>query len=142
EGDVRVFLGLGDAELLQARRRDDFAEGVLQFDGGEDDGAAVGLVVFGEGDVGCLRETAPVEAGEVLLQEGEAELASAVGAEVEEENDVAVANAALADLAEDEGFEEFVRLPLAVFFRDGGGGRVAAGLALAEDDGVPGELGA
>ncbi len=141
-GDVRVFLRLGQAELLLARGTDDGAEDVVERLRSEDVGRGIFGVVLREGDVVDGGLHAARKAIEVRLEESERKLARTVGAEVEEEDDVAVAHALLVGVREDEGRHEFVRDVARIFLADGIGGRSHTALPLPHDDGIPGELGA
>src|SRR3546814_11952065 len=63
EGDVRVLLGLGDAQLLQAGLCRQFAERVAQVVGREGDGRGQLRVVLGQADIGRQLRPAPAVIG-------------------------------------------------------------------------------
>ena len=92
EGDVRVFFRFGDAQLLFTQRGEVLAQRVLQALRLEGDvHMREGGVVLGEADVvrGKIARLA-LEAAEIGLGEGAGDLSGAVGAEVEEDDAVAL----------------------------------------------------
>lgn len=107
-GDVGVFLGFGDAHLFHAGGGDGLAEGHFEGLRGEDGIAGVGFIVLGEGEEVDVWDWAALEALEVFFQKCVGELAGAVCAEVEEEDDIAIADALLVWLVEDHGGHEFI----------------------------------
>ena len=140
EGDVGVFLGLCNAQLLKAGGGNHLAEDVGELFLLEYHGGGVAGLVLRHGDVVYVRVYAAVEAVEVVVYECAGELAGAVCTEVEEEYHIFIAYALGVCLAEDAGLEELVRhaVCIALFSKLCGG--AGAGLALAEYDGVPAYL--
>ena len=108
EGHMGVFLGLGNAQLGLAVGGQVLAQGVLQLNGGIRN-LAVGHrgVVLGHADiVDLLAAAAALKAGEGVIAEDAGHLAGTVGAEVHEDDGVAIFNAAA--LAGDNGDDELV----------------------------------
>ena len=138
--DVRIFLRLGDAQLLLARRAHHIAENVLERLRPENDRAIVGRVILGQGDVMHARPDFPVEAVEILEKKSLRELPGAIGPEVEEDDGIAVVDALFVRLGKDQRRHELVRLALCVMPADRGRRRVRADFAAPEHDRVPGEL--
>ena len=105
---MRVFLGLGDVQLLQTLAGDVFAEGILQVVLGEEDVYARERVVVG-------RHAVVLQVGDgrhallrhVLLREHRGQFLGTVAAEVEEDDDVALADAPV-DVAVDQRLHELV----------------------------------
>ena len=137
---MRVLLGLRDAHLPEPGVADHLAEHQFEFLGGEGDIAGEVAVVLGQRDVVGVRAGDAVEAIEVRVEECLGELAAAVGAEVEPQDDVAVVDALGSGIAEDHRQEELIGLVGCVF----GGDRLrredVLWLADAVYDRVPGEL--
>ncbi len=138
EGDVGVFLGLGDAQLGQPCIADHLREDVDQFLGPEGDGKIEGLVVAGHADIGGKpRPDIAGEAAESRIGKGAGYLAGAVGAEVEEDEAVAVLHPAHRDapVHDHAGQNELVGHPIGVALPDGGLGAREGG-PLAGDHGA------
>ena len=140
KGDVRVLFRLGRVKLAQAACGQIVGQYVFGMRLREGHGRVEGLVVFGHAHEVHLRHMHAVELveGAFRRNEGAGELAGAVGAEVEEDDRVAVVDPAV---VEDRGDDELV----------GDVGGVARlhrphrrparkALALPEADGVPGLL--
>ena len=139
EGDVRVLLGLGNAQLGLAVGRQVLAQNVLQLHRG------IGHLAVGHGGivlshadvVHLLAAAAALEAGKGIVAEDAGHLAGTVGAEVHEDNGVAVLHAAT--LAGDAGQHELIGLVCCVGSLDGLGS-VGSMLTLAVDKGSVGLL--
>jgi hypothetical protein len=135
-GDVRVFLGLGDAQLASPRGCDELAEARAHSGRGENRRQPEGLVVFRERreDCGSHARQRRHRVAELLgphACERVGELARAIRAEVEEEHRVAVAKRRA---AVDHGRrDELVALVCGPAALDGLHRR-GAGAALARDD--------
>ena len=111
---MRIFLGLGHAQLRAAGIRHDLAEDVRERLLREDrrhqlvEFIAVLRHADGGGEVDC----APArEAGEIRIEHGAQDFAHAVGAEVEAQHAVAVLDAAI--VADHRRHDELVELLLA-----------------------------
>jgi hypothetical protein len=105
---VRVFLRLGDPELLEAGIAHHLAEDPREGLRLKDDRAVVRGVVLGERDVVHRWRDFPVKAGKVRLEKGDAELPRTIGAEIEEEHDIAIAHALLITLGKDQRRHELI----------------------------------
>ena len=108
EGDVRVLLGLGDAQLLQALLGDVFAKGVveaLRLEGNLY--VRHGRVVLGHADV-VQREEGALETGKVRVNQRAGDLAGAVWTEVVEDDRIICGNPSLRRVADDNRHDEFV----------------------------------
>ncbi len=153
------LLGLGDAEVAELVRAENVGEDVVHRLGRDDQGQLVELVVLGHADVvevlwdrgarnGLVERLPSFEVAAALLVEaafaGEdaGDLAGAVGAEVEVDADVFIAD--LADglacgVDDDEGNEELVGDAVVVVLLDAGDGvGVGAAFGFAVDHGVEG----
>ena len=139
EGDVSVLLGLGNAQLGLAVGRQVLAQNVLQLHRGICNLAVGhGGIVLGHADVvHLLAAAAALEAGKGIVAEDAGHLAGTVGAEVHEDNGVAVLHAAT--LAGDAGQHELIGLICGVGSLDGLGS-VGSVLTLAVDEGSIGLL--
>src|SRR5262249_18330151 len=92
-GDVRIFLGFGDAQLLQTGLGNDFAQRVLDGLGRERDRAVERRVICRHAHVVNVDRRLGVALGR-YVDECPRNLARAIGPKVEEDHAVAVANAA------------------------------------------------
>jgi hypothetical protein len=136
EGDVGVLLRLRGAQLRQALLGDELPEGPPRRLRRKGDRQAVAGVVLGEGHEGRgPHHAAALElAGEALglyVRDGVGELSGAVGAEVEEDHGVAVAQRRAP--LDDRRLHELVALAARVGRLHGGDG-IGGGLALAVHD--------
>jgi len=105
---VRVLLGLGNAQLLQALFGDVFAKGVvetLRLEGNLH--VRHGRVVLGHADV-VQREEGALETGKVRVNQRAGDLAGAVWTEVVEDNRIICGNPSLRRVADDNRHDEFV----------------------------------
>ncbi len=118
---MRVLLGLGQAQVRDAGIGPDVREDARQVARGECDGQAEVAFVLGEADEVGPRRLRPREVRERRFRQGAGELTGAVGAEVEEDDGVAVANRpdGLALLDDDRRLEELVGLVPGVGGLDG-----------------------
>ena len=134
EGDMSVLLGLGDAQLGLAVLGQVLAQDVLQLNRRISDLAVGhGGIILGHADVvDLLAAAAALEAGESVVAEDAGHLTGAVGAEVHEDDGVAVLHTAT--LAGDAGQNELVGLVIGVGCLDGLL-RVGGVVALAVDEG-------
>ena len=109
---MRVFLGLGEAELAQPLRRHPGAERVddllLGVGGGHEAVVLLGIIDHAE-QRRPFRAPAGFEPGEAGIADGAEDFAGAVGAEVEEEDTVAVLRAGI--VADYSGRDELVGFP-------------------------------
>ena len=141
---MRVFFGLGSAELAESGGSHDLAEIVGQGGGAEDDvGTIIGVsgVVFSECVVAGLGGDFAVETGEVRFQESLTELAGAVSAEVKPQDDIAIADSLLVGVAKNHGLHEFVSARISrIGGLNGSAGEIGADFTTAEHDGIPSEL--
>ena len=137
---MRILLRLRDAQLRFARGAYDLAQDVQQLLRREDERRRIGDVVLRQGDVINLRPCLPFKAVEILQQESLGNLAGPIGAEVEKENGVAIANALFVRVRENERRQEFIGLSAFVLGANGFGRRHLATLAPAKHDRVPGFL--
>ena len=114
EGDVSVLLGLGDAQLGLAVLGQVLAQNILQLHGRIGDLAVGhGGVILGHADVvDLLAAAAALKAGEGVVAEDAGHLAGTVGAEVHEDDGVAVLHTAA--LAGDTGQNELVGLVVGI----------------------------
>ncbi len=138
EGDVRVFLGFGEAELAQALLRHPGAEGVDDIAGRENRGH-VGIVAGRILDHAKPHQEPRVltisKLGKAGLANGAQDLAGAVGAEIEEENAVIVVNTGVA--SHHGGLDELVGFAALIGVGDRGVG-IGRGLAHCLDHRIVG----
>ena len=120
--DVRVLLGLGEPQVLDARLGPDVREDVRQTLRRKGRGEAELLLVFGESHEAQPRGPGAREVGKRLFRQRARELPRPVGPEVEEDDRVALADRShrLAVLLEDRGLHELVRLAAVVRRLEGG----------------------
>ena len=90
-----ILFRLGDAKLGKTRAADDFAEDIGQRLRRKNHRAAVGLVVFGQRDKVHCGSNFAIKALKILVQKGNRQLARPIGAKIEPDDDVAVADALL-----------------------------------------------
>ena len=137
ERDMRVLLGLGDAQLGHAHLAQILAKAVFHADARKgDEHVRHGRVILGVADVG-EREELALEAVERGVDERARDLAGAVGAVVEEDDRIVVGDHAV--LVADDGLDEFVRHAVFIALLDGVDG-IAVLHALAVDERVIGVL--
>ena len=144
KGDVRIFLCLCSAKLLQARSGNHFAENVRHRLRPENHAAALGgvsRVVFRQRVVADFRRHFAVEAVEVFVEKRDGKLARAVGPEVEPQDHIAIAHTLFVRVTENHWQEKFIA---ARFLDIGGlngiGWRNLFLRAFAEHNRVPREL--
>ena len=116
---MRVLFGFRDAQLFESRGGDDFTEHVGQVLRCEDRLAGVGRIILGERVIRDLRGDPAIKAVEIGLQECIGQFAGAVGAEVEEQHHVAIADALFARVAQDHRRHELIGLVQAVLIGHG-----------------------
>ena len=108
EGDVRVLLGFGDAQLRQAGIGKHFAEGVSQVIRRERHRCRQLGVILGQADEARQRRATRSEAVERRQYEGRGQLARTIGTEIHEHHRVAIAHRLSA--INDRGGDELVVL--------------------------------
>src|SRR5260370_4333099 len=147
-GDVRVFFGFGAAQIFVVQVGEDLREDVLEFFGPDYifQPRPVFLVLRHRNVEQILRALGVDEFVEVRRGERVRHLAGAVGAEVEEDDGVIVANRSqrrgrgAASLGDNDGLHEFVGDVLLVAAPEGGDRIVRASFRFAVDDGAIGEF--
>ena len=134
---MRVFFRFGQTQLVHALPRDHLAQAHAHgFLGKGHRQGKVGVIGRHGGHGGQLRHPAPLESGEVRIHERLGKLAHAVGAEIEEEQAVAVLQGGDVPAFQQHGLDEFVAdaLGIGVFHSLDG---IRGMAALAVDHEVP-----
>src|SRR5690606_32698433 len=109
-GDVGILLRLGNTQLAAATLGDHLTERLREVDLRECDRQIERLVIGREDCKMHIQPLSPIEAVEIGVREGPRELASAISAEVEEDDTVAVLNPHdLAVPSDENRLDEFVR---------------------------------
>src|SRR5207248_10329198 len=99
-GHVRVLLRLRDPELRFSRCTNDFAQDATQIFRTEYEGTLIGHIVSGHGDELGQRPDFAIESVEIRQEKSLRQLPGTIGAEVNENNHVAIADALFVRMGE------------------------------------------